>query len=520
VPRLPTGGGGYLGGMPTHASVWIPDAGAPSFPTLSGDVVTDVVVVGAGITGLTTAALLQRAGHDVVVIDMHRVATGTTGHTTGKVTSQHGLSYVRLAAEHGEETARLYGEANEAGVAMVAELAAAASADCDLTRAPAYVYTTDDKRVGDLEREATVASRLGLPAVLADPAEVPFDKALAALRFHDQLHLDAYRFCTALASSIISAGGAVYEHTRATRVRERSEHVVVETDHGIIRADHAVVATLLPFVDSGGFFARARASRAYGLAARLSSPAPAGMFITCEQPTRSVRPWPAGGPNGVIVVGEEHETGSDPDTEGHYQRLERWARSAFDVESIEYTWSAQDYTTVDNIPYVGRQPLRHRTWIATGYRKWGLSNAAAAAIVLAASLDGKEHPWRSLFDPGRVGGPRAIARLVRDNAKVGGHLIGDWLGRLRNRRVDELSPGEGGVVRHKGRIIGAFRDHSDVVHGVSLTCTHLGCTVRWNAAETTWDCPCHGSRFGHDGTVLQGPAVRDLRRFDVTVEDH
>ena len=470
--------------------------------------VTDVVVVGAGISGLTTAMLLQRAGHDVLVIDMHRVATGTTGHTTGKVTSQHGLCYAPLAAEHGEDTAQLYGEANEAGVAMVAELAGEASADCDLTRASAYVYTTDDKRVGDIERETSVAARLGLPAVLADPAEVPFENALAAVRFDDQLHLDAYRYCTALASSIISGGGGVHEHTRATRVREGSDDVVVETDRGIVRANHVVIATLLPFVDSGGFFARARASRAYGLAARLHSPAPSGMFISCEQPTRSVRPWPAGGSNGVIIVGEEHETGSDPDTEDHYQRLEKWARATFDVESIDYTWSAHDYTTVDNIPYVGRQPLRRRTWVATGYRKWGLSNATAAAIVLAASINGQEHPWRSLFDPGRVGGHRAVARLVRDNFKVGGHLIGDWLGRLWTRRIDSLVPGEGGVVRHNGKIIGAYRDEAGAVHGVSLTCTHLRCTVRWNAAETSWDCPCHGSRFSHDGTVLQGPAVR------------
>jgi glycine/D-amino acid oxidase-like deaminating enzyme/nitrite reductase/ring-hydroxylating ferredoxin subunit len=485
---------------------------------LGGELVTDVVIVGAGISGLTTAALLQRAGHDVVVIDMHRVATGTTGHTTGKVTSQHGLCYASLAAEHGEQTARLYGEANEAGVALVAELAAEAAADCDLTRAPAYVYTADDKRVGDIERETSVAARLGLPAVLADPGEVPFADALAAVRFHDQVHLDAYRYCAALASWIVAAGGAVHEHTRATRVRERSDDVVVETDRGDVRANHAVIATLLPFADSGGFFARSRASRAYGLAARLHTPAPTGMFISCDQPTRSVRPWPAGGPNGVIVVGEEHETGSDPDTDGHYQRLDQWARTTFDVDSIDYVWSAQDYTTVDKIPYVGRQPLRQRTWVATGYRKWGLSNAAAAAIVLAASIDGQEHAWRSLFDPGRVGGPRAVARLVRDNLKVSGHLVGDWLGRLRNRRVESLAPGEGGVVRHDGKVIGAFRDPAGAVHGVSLTCTHLGCTVRWNAAETTWDCPCHGSRFGHDGTVLQGPAVRDLRRFDLTAD--
>ncbi|HET9547052.1 MAG TPA: FAD-dependent oxidoreductase [Desertimonas sp.] len=505
--------------MVAHASVWIPRAGAPSFPSLSGDVATDVVVVGAGISGLTTAVLLQRAGHDVVVVDMHRVATGTTGHTTGKVTSQHGLIYARLVAEHGEEKARMYGEANEAGLAMVAELAAEASADCDLTRSPAYVYTTDDSRVTDVEREATVAARLGLPAVLADPAEVPFEHVRAAVRFHDQLHLDAYRYCTALATSIVAGGGAVYEQSRATRVRERSDQVVVETDHGSIRANHAVIATLLPFVDAGGFFARARASRAYGLAARLRSPAPAGMFITAEQPTRSARPWLAGGPNGIIVVGEEHETGSDPDTEIHYQRLEEWARTTFDIGSIDYTWSAQDYTTVDHIPYAGRQPLRRRTWVATGYRKWGLSNATAAAIVLAASIDGQSHPWRSLFEPSRVGGHRAVARLVRDNLKVGGHLIGDWLGRLRTQRVDSLTPGQGGIVRHNGTIIGAYRDEAGAVHGVSLTCTHLGCTVRWNVAETTWDCPCHGSRFDRDGTVLQGPAVRDLRRFDVSDED-
>ena len=304
--------------MPLHASVWIPEAGAPSFAPLSGDAITDVVVVGAGISGLTTAVLLQRAGHDVVVIDMHGVATGTTGHTTGKVTSQHGLIYARLVAEHGEEKARLYGEANEAGVVMVAELAAETSADCDLTWAPAYVYTTDDQRVGDIEQETTTAARLGLPAVLADPAEVPFAQALAAVRFHDQLHLDAYRYCSALATSIVSKGGAVHEHTRATSLRERSDHVVVQTDHGTVRANYAVIATLLPFVDSVVFFARAKSEPGVtGRAARLRNPAPSGMFISAEEPTRSARPWPAAGPNGIIVVGEEHETGSDPHTDDH-----------------------------------------------------------------------------------------------------------------------------------------------------------------------------------------------------------
>ena len=498
-----------------HTSVWIANHDAPVFLPLEGNVEADVVVVGAGISGLTTGLLLQRAGRRVVVIDMHGVATGTTGHTTGKVTSQHGLIYARLVEERGRETARLCGEANEGGVAMVAELAESTGADCDLTRGPAYVYTTDPDLVGDIEREASTAAELGLPAVLADRAEVEFDSAASAVRFDRQLHLDAYRYCTALATAIVEEGGSVHEHTRAVRARELSDHVVVETDLWSVRAEHAVLATLLPFLDSGGFFAKARASRAYGLAVKIRGAAPTGMFITAERPTRSVRPWPAGGPGGLIVVGEEHETGSEPDTEGHYRQLEEWARATFDVKSVEHSWSAQDYTTIDRIPYVGRSPLRRRTWVATGYGKWGLSAGTAAAMVLAASIDGEEHPWRSLFATTRVGGSHALGRAAGINLKVGGHLVGDWIGRLHARSLDSLERGKGAVVRHGGRGFGAYRDDAGSVHGVSLTCTHLGCTLRWNPAETSWDCPCHGSRFGHDGTLLQGPAVQDLKRVDV-----
>ena len=497
--------------MVAHSSVWICSDTSSKFPRLSGDAAVDVVVIGAGISGLTTALVLQQAGHRVAVVEMHGVATGTTGHTTGKVTSQHGLIYSRLVAEHGEETARSYGAANEAAVVKVAELAATVNADCDLTTAPAYIYTTDPGTVEAIEHEAATAATLGLPATLADPAEITYAPALAAVRFDDQLHLDAYVYCIALANALVATGGAVYEHSRVTRVRENADHVVIDTDLGSLRAEHAVIATLLPFADFGAFFGRSRASRAYGLAAQISGAAPAGMFITGDQPTRSVRPWRGGGPGGVIVVGEEHETGTSPNTERHYQRLEQWTRATFNVEAILHSWSAQDYTTVDNLPYVGRSPLHRRTWVATGYGKWGLSNATAGADVLAAMISGQPHRWQSLFDPGRIGGARAATRAMVDNVKAARHLVGDWLGRLGAQPLDSLTPGDGGVVRHRGKVFGAFRDESGVDHCVSLTCTHLGCTLRWNGAETSWDCPCHGSRFSRDGTVLQGPAVRDLQ---------
>lgn len=498
--------------MTTHGSVWIPEAGM-AYEPLAGDIDTDVAVIGAGITGLTAALLLQRAGLRVVVVDMHRIATGTTGHTTGKVTSQHGLTYSQLVREHGEGKARLYGEANEDGVAVIATLAGELDAPCELTSAPAFVYTTERQQLRAIEEEAEVARRLGLPAAAADPADVPFAGVLGAVRFDGQYHLDAYRYCAALAEAVVAGGGAVHEHTRARSVRERGDRVEVKTSGGTIRAEQALVATLLPIVDSGGYFAKARASRAYGLAARITDPERVGMFITAEEPTRSTRPWRHESGTGVIVVGEQHVTGSETDTGTHYRALEEWTRATFDVESIDFTWSSQDYTTIDRIPYAGRSPRRSRTWIATGFRKWGLSNGTAAAMTLADTMRGLEHPWSELFDAGRIGGRRAITRLVTENAKVGAHYVGDWIGRLHAKPVAELGRGEGAVVRDGKRTYGAYRDQGDTIRGVSLTCTHLGCTVRWNAAETTWDCPCHGSRFDTFGTVLQGPATKDLQQI-------
>ena len=500
-----------------HRSIWIPADATERYRPLAGDVTADVVVVGAGITGLTCAWLLQRDGRDVVVLDSHRVGTGTTGHTTGKVTSQHGLAYQRLVNEHGEDVARLYGEANQHAVDTVARIAGEVRVDPDaISTVPTYVHTCDAGFVPRLEQEASVARRLGLPASLADGREVGLDGVLAAVRFDGQRLLDAYRYVAAIASALEDGGARIHEHSGVLTEDEDDTGVTVRTADGSVRAQHSVIATLLPITNAGLFFARTRASRAYGLAARLAGQRDVPVTITAEEPTRSTRPWRADdGAPGVIVVGEQHETGTRSSTRPHYAALEAWARTSFDVTSVEATWSAQDYRTVDQRPYVGRAPTRRRTWVATGYRKWGLTNGTAAAEVLAALIAGRGHPWARLYDSSRVGGARALGRAAMDNSKVGAHFVGDRIGRLRAGRVDELRPGEGGIVRQDGQTVGAYRAPDGGLHGVELTCTHLGCSLSWNDAETTWDCPCHGSRFGHDGTVLQGPATRGLAQVDL-----
>jgi nitrite reductase/ring-hydroxylating ferredoxin subunit len=292
----------------------------------------------------------------------------------------------------------------------------------------------------------------------------------------------------------------------------------VHTRGADLRAEFVVLATLLPFVDTGGFFAKARPTRAYGVAAKLRSEAPAGMHITAGSPVRSTRPWIDGDRRGLVIVGENHPTGEGDATPARWGELERWARDHFEVESFEYRWSAQDYTTPDNVPYVGRSPRMSRTFVATGFNKWGLTNGTAAALVLVDLVQGRDHPWLELFDATRIGDARTVKKMVEDNVHVGRRFVQDRIGRLFASSISTLAPGEGGVVKADGQIVGVYRDVSGQPHAVSITCTHLGCTLHWNAAETTWDCPCHGSRFGYDGAVRDGPAVNDLDRVDVVTD--
>lgn len=495
-----------------HKSVWLATAEMPRYATLDKDLGVDVAVVGGGITGLTTALLAQRHGMRVAVLEAATVGGGTTGHTTGKVTAQHGLIYADLVERHGEDGARRYATAQTAGVQQVADLASELGIECDLTRAPALAYTRLPEQRSRIEEEVEAAARLGLPARVTDRTDLPFDVE-AAVVFDDQIHFHPGRYLAGLAAAVAAAGGKLFEGTRVTSIDEQRDRTVeLATPTATVVANHVVVATLLPPGLLGGYFARTRPSRSYGMAARLRGPAPTSMAIGIDAPTRSTRPWPDPGPNGLIVVGNGHETGAESDTEAMYADLESWARATFDVEAIDYRWSSQDYLTPDRVPYVGYSPTSELVLVATGFQKWGLSSGTAAAMMLADLLAGDDNPWLPTFDAGRIGGVRTVGRLIKDNLKVGQELIA---GRRRDpeaRPVAELRRGEGGLVDIGGHTVGGYRDPAGALHTVSPRCSHLGCPLHWNPAETSWDCTCHGSRFGPDGSVLDGPAVRPLRR--------
>ncbi len=475
-------------------SLWLETAPAtPEFAPLDADVTADVCVVGAGIVGVTAALLLQEAGAQVVLIDAGRVGHGVTGHTTGKVSSQHGAIYARLQSKHGAGAAALYGAANEAALDWIE----ARGVDCDFRRRPSYVYGSREA----MEREAAAATAAGLPAALVDEAPLPF-AVEAAVRFDGQAEFHAVKYLLGLSEAL----SPVYEHTHAIQVGD-----VVRTPRGAITAEHTIVATHFPFPDRSLAFARAHPQRSYAIACRIAGPPPEAMFLSADSPTRSIRAVPVDGEELLLIGGEGHRPGTGGDTEARYAALETFAREHWDVRSVEYRWSAQDPVTVDSLPLVGPMtPFENRVLMATGFGKWGLTGGTAAALLLADLVLGRANPYADLFNPNRLNLRASATALVKENAPVAVHLVGDRLRHRGRRALDDLQPGEGDIVRHRGEKVAGYRDENGTLFAVSPTCSHMGCQVNWNRAERSWDCPCHGSRFAPDGTVLEGPATHRL----------
>jgi glycine/D-amino acid oxidase-like deaminating enzyme/nitrite reductase/ring-hydroxylating ferredoxin subunit len=494
-------------------SLWIDTTVETAYPRLSERRQVDVVVVGAGITGLTAAAYLKQAGLSVAVLEARRIALGTTGNTTAKVTALHGLTYDTLISKHGEQTAGLYAEANRVALEYIAALVEARSIDCDFRRMPAYTYAESSDHLDKIEAEVDAARRLGMPVEFVAASPLPFPIA-GAVRLADQALFHPRKYCLALAQLVDGDGSAVYERSRATGIETSDAGVTVITEDGVCEARHVVIATLLPFYDPAGLFAKTHASRSYAVSARIDRPAPAGMFLSVDAPTRSVRPHFTADSTYLIIGGEEHRTGHEEQTEERFVAVEDWARQRLDVRQFSHRWSAQDYVPADGMPYIGAIDDDGRILVATGFKKWGMTNGTAAGTMLAESILGRPNPWLAIFDPKRLRPAASAPSLIKDNLTVAAQFVG---GRLPGGpALDELAPGEGAVIDHEGDKVAAYRDDRGSVRLMSARCTHMGCIVAYNAAESSFDCPCHGSRFDLDGEVIEGPATAPLASKEVT----
>jgi glycine/D-amino acid oxidase-like deaminating enzyme/nitrite reductase/ring-hydroxylating ferredoxin subunit len=500
--------------MARNLSYWNATAPARAFPQLSGDVEVDVAVIGGGIVGVTTARMLKDRGLTVALVEARRVGEEVTGKSTAKITSQHNLALAVIARKFGDDRARLYAEANQAGLAEIRRLAATHGIACDLETKPAFTYTLDEAEIGRIEAEVEAARRFGLPASLTGDTGLPFP-VRAAMRWDDQAQFHPVKYVKGLAGTLPGDGCHVFEQSRVIDWDPRR----IATATGSVRARHVVMATHLPLGKTGLFFAE-NFPHMHPVIMGRADPArvPDGMYISVETPRHSTRGHrDEDGQAWMIFTGPSYKHGHLDRQREAFAEIERFASGRFGV-TADYRWTNEDYTPADHAPYIGRSSAIDDAYlVATGFNAWGITNGTAAAMLIADLVEGRDNPWLDLFDATRIKPVASAAELARGTAEIAAELVGGYLAR-KPKSYAELAPGDGAVLKVGGRNVAAHRDEAGTLHAVSAVCTHMGCLVGWNEIDRTWDCPCHGSRFALDGEVIHGPAVTALEAVKAEAE--
>lgn len=498
-------------------SLWLATTDLPSFPRLAEDIKTDVAVVGAGITGITTAYLLAKAGKDVVLIEAGQILNGTTGHTTAKVTAQHGLIYHELLSHFGEEKARLYYEANREAIEFIRDIIGGEEDKFGLKLEDAHIYAQqDDKYLSKLEDEIKAYEKLGIPGEWLDSLPLPIP-TLGAIKMPGQYQFHPTQYLKHLLEQFQKLGGRIYEGTTMDEKAETEGPITLLTKRGghRVTCNHAVSASHFPFVDGKGlFFTRLHVERSYAIAVKPETAYPGGMFLSVDEPSRSLRSASYNGEELVIVGGENHPTGRSICTHQHYENLEEFAGNLLGASAIPFRWSTQDLITLDKVPYIG--PLtshQDRIFVATGFRKWGMTTGTLAANLICDQILEKDNRYADVFCPSRFQADPSVKTFIVQNAMVAKDFVTGKM-EMSHADISELKAGEGAVVRHNGQRAGAYKDDEGNLHLVDTTCTHLGCEVEWNEGERSWDCPCHGSRYRYTGEVIEGPAIEPLKQLD------
>ncbi|HEY3486624.1 MAG TPA: FAD-dependent oxidoreductase, partial [Gammaproteobacteria bacterium] len=497
-------------------SIWNTYSDETEFPPLREDITVDTVIIGGGITGITAASMLAAEGRKVVVLEALKVGGGTTGHSTGNLYAviDHGLSTFR--SKYDVQTLKDVLTARTHALQLIEHNIHKHQLDCDFNFCNWYLYSGHAEADAYIEQEFEAAREAGLEVQEADPAELPF-RVSRAIRLRDQAQFNPMLYVRGLAKSIQTDNCRIYESTAVESLTEEGGMCRVETPTGTVHALHAIQATHTP----KGFsllHTMLGPYREYGIACKLRAGMPEpGIFWGYPQEGEkySTRSYLRGQDRFLIVVGRPHKVGQKKDNQECLLQLERFAEENFPVAEVAFRWGGQHYRPADLLPYIGRTDKDSNIFIATGFSTDGLLYGALAGNMIANMIQGKINPWEELFDPSRRQPLKAAKNFIKENANVFVQYLKDLPGIAETRDFADIAPGEGKIVEQKLHKLAVCRTLEGQLLVRSAICTHLACVVNWNGAEQTWDCPCHGSRFKPDGSVLEGPALRALHEVEI-----
>ncbi len=503
--------------MEKSESVWSSTANTAAYPVLSENVESDVLVVGAGITGLTAAMRLAEAGASVTLVEARRIGCGVSHRTTAHMTEMVDCGYSHVESAFGADAAHLVASSSRAALDEITRLVSTLQIPCGLERKPGYLFTEKSEALHRLREECDAARRAGLSVDLVPEPPLPYPTK-GGIRFPDQMQLHIVRYLAGLAEAAVRRGVRIHEESRVIAV-EDGEPCLVHLEHGpLVRAKHVFVATDAP-LNRVFLQTKIAAYRSYVLA----FPGVAigdGLFWDTDEPYHYLGTYTIDGVPYLLVGGEDHKTGMTSKTEERFDALLAWTKRRFEVPPPSFRWSAQVREPVDGLPFIGRNSASEHVYVATGFSGNGTTFGTIAAMIVTDLVIGRKNAWAELYSATRVPRIGAAPAYVHENVDFPIHLLTDRLAPPEAKSLAEIRPGEGKTVRVRGERLAVYRDPEGALHAVSSVCTHLGCLVKFNRAETTWDCPCHGSRFGIDGTVLDGPATKPLASRVLERERH
>ena len=475
----------------------------------------DVVIIGGGVTGVTTALQLQKAGKKCILIEAQNLGFGTTGGTTAHLNTVLDESYDRIMKNHGEANAKRVADTARNAIERIRRNIEEYNIECDYKEVRGYMYAQTYTQAEELEKILDASKKVGEKMEYTDtvPVTIPFQKAVV---FEKQAQFNPIKYLYSIAEAFENVGGIILQECRATDVTVTDGVAIVSTYKTEVRARNVVYATHIPPGVNVLHFTCAP-YRSYAMAVKLSDKNyPDGLAYDMYDPYRYYRTQVIEGERYLIAGGEDHKTAHEINTEKCFRELEAYVRQFFNVESVPFKWSSQYFQSADGLPYIGHLPGNpDNVYVATGFGGNGFTHGTTAASILADIICNGKSEYEDLYSPARVKPIAGFENIVKEAADVVGSLIVGWLHTDKLNELVDLARGDGKVVNYDGKKIGVYKDEVGKLYAVNPSCPHIQCSVSWNTCEKTWDCPCHGSRFSFTGGMVTGPARKDLQQIDL-----